>query len=63
MKQIEIYQQDIKKVMQILPEGIMIYKRHGNPHIKLWNDELIRLFNFKSLAENADQIKSVDDLN
>ena len=35
----------------------MIYKRFGNPHIKLWNNELERLFKFKPLI----QIKNRDD--
>jgi hypothetical protein len=30
----------------------MIYRRFGNPHIKLWNNELERLFDFKSLPKN-----------
>ena len=27
----------------------MIYKRFGNPHIKLWNNELEKLFKFNAL--------------
>ena len=27
----------------------MIYKRFGNPHVKLWNKELLKLFEFSSL--------------
>ncbi len=57
MKQTEILQRDLKKVLQVLPEGVMIYKRFGNPHIKLWNNELERLFKFKPLI----QIKNRDD--
>lgn len=57
MKQTEILQRDLKKVLQVLPEGVMIYKRFGNPHIKLWNNELERLFKFKPLV----QIKKSDD--
>ena len=53
-----------------MPEGVMIYKRFGNPHIKLWNDELIRLFQFHSLPNKEEdkkesgvkKIASVDDL-
>ena len=77
MKQIDVLQKDLKKVLQVLPEGVMIYKRFGNPHIKLWNNELERLFKFKSLPRsnsvveetNADgatksvkKIQNVDDL-
>jgi hypothetical protein len=49
----------------------MIYKRFGNPHIKLWNNELERLFKFKSLPSNVAQVteglqenlvKNIDDL-
>jgi hypothetical protein len=49
----------------------MIYKRFGNPHIKLWNNELERLFKFKSLPSNVSQIaeglqenlvKNIDEL-
>ena len=55
----------------------MIYKRFGNPHIKLWNNELERLFKFKSLprcnsvvdesnadgvTKNGKKIQNVDDL-
>ena len=47
MKQTEQLQQDLKKVLQVLPEGVMIYKRFENPHIKLWNNEFINLFKFK----------------
>ena len=39
----------MKKVLQVLPEGVMIYKRFGNPHIKLWNNELEKLFKFNAL--------------
>ena len=42
---------DLKKVLDVLPEGVMIYKRHGERHIKLWNDELLRLFKFKPLEK------------
>jgi hypothetical protein len=47
----------------------MIYKRFGNPHIKLWNNELERLFKFKSLlkieggeGQQDVKVKNVDDL-
>ena len=36
-------------MLQVLPEGIMIYKRFGNPHLKLWNKELESLFKFTAL--------------
>ena len=70
MKQIEVYSIDLKNVLHAMPEGVMIYKRFGNPHIKLWNDELIRLFQFHSLPNKEDdksedgveKIASVDDL-
>jgi len=39
-------QNDLKKVLQLLPEGVMIYKKYDNPHIKLWNNELERMFEF-----------------
>lgn len=38
----------------------MIYKRFKNPHIKLWNNELERLFNFKSLPKNQREDNSTD---
>lgn len=40
IQQNEILQKDLKKVIQVLPEGVMIYKRYGDNHIKLWNKEL-----------------------
>ena len=49
MKQTEVYQKDLKKVLQVLPEGVMVCQRFGNPHIKLWNRELLKLFKFASL--------------
>ena len=49
MKQTEVYQKDLKKVLQVLPEGVMVCQRFGNPHIKLWNRELVKLFKFASL--------------
>ena len=45
-------QKDLKTVLQVMPEGLMIFKRFGNSHIKLWNNELERLFAFKSLPKN-----------
>ena len=33
----------------MLPEGVMVCQRFGNPHIKLWNRELLKLFKFASL--------------
>lgn len=71
MIQIDVLQKDLKKVLQVLPEGVMIYKRFGNPHIKLWNNELERLFKFKSLPVNVSKtaeglqennVKNIDDL-
>lgn len=40
----------------------MIYKRFGNPHVKLWNEELINLFKFSSLAKDnkGEEEKSKD---
>ena len=61
LKQIEGGQEDIKKTLQILPEGIMIYKRFGNPHIKLWNKELVNIFRFKALQDES--IGEIEDLN
>ena len=63
-RQIEVLQRDLKKVLQVLPEGVMIYKRFGNhPHIKLWNNELERLFKFRQLknASPVNIIESSDD--
>jgi hypothetical protein len=51
-------QKDLKKVLQVLPEGVMIYKRFGNPHIKLWNNEMERLFAFKSLPTNLGNLEN-----
>ena len=39
-------------MLQDLPEGVMIYKKFDNPHIKLWNNEFIKLFKFKSMLPN-----------
>jgi hypothetical protein len=39
----------------------MIYKRFKNPHIKLWNNELERLFHFKSLPKNQKEEDSPDN--
>lgn len=36
----------------------MIYKRFGNPHIKLWNNEMERLFAFKSLPTNLGNLEN-----
>ena len=47
----------------------MICKRYGfNPHVKLWNKELINLFEFQSLNNmdskgEADKDKSRDSIN
>ena len=51
----EILQKDLKKVLQVLPEGVMIFKKEGNRHIKLWNNELVRLFNFRPLSVCSQQ--------
>lgn len=40
----QVLKRDLKKVLQKLPEGVLIYKRFGNPHVKLWNQELQKLF-------------------
>ena len=50
-------QRDLKKVLQTLPEAVMIYKKHENPHIKLWNKELERLFGFQSLLAASKEIR------
>ena len=45
-----------------MPEGVMIHKRFGNPHIKLYNNELQRLFAFKSLPNpnnSEEQVKTM----
>ena len=47
----EQLKKDLKKVFNVLPEGVMIYKRYGDRHIKLWNKELVRLFKFKQLEK------------
>ena len=44
-------QNDLKKVLQLLPEGVMIYKKYDNPHIKLWNNELERMFEFQTFPK------------
>jgi len=46
----------------------MIYKRFGNPHIKLWNNELEKLFAFNALPDNIkkdedDSVNSTEKLN
>lgn len=74
MIQIDVLQKDLKKVLQELPEGVLIYKRFGNPHIKLYNNELERLFKFQILPTSAtkrtteevgsqDTSKNMDELN
>jgi hypothetical protein len=49
----------------------MIYKRFGNPHIKLYNNELEKLFKFKILPSKVTKsqeglqeknVKSIDEL-
>lgn len=44
----------------------MIYKRFSskgsNPHIKLWNNELERLFDFKSLPKKAPKADDPQDI-
>jgi hypothetical protein len=37
-------EKDLKTIIQVLPEAIIIYKRFGDNHIKLWNKELEELF-------------------
>lgn len=53
MKQAECLQNDMKKVLQVLPEGVMIYKRFDNPHIKLWNNEFMNLFKLENLPHES----------
>ena len=62
MIQIVVLQKDLKKVLQLLPEGVMIYKRFGNPHIKLYNNELEKLFKFKILPGKVTKSKSQEGL-
>jgi hypothetical protein len=62
MIQIDVLQKDLKKVLQVLPEGVMIYKRFGNPHIKLYNNELEKLFKFKILPSKVTKSKSQEGL-
>ena len=40
----------------------MIYKRFGNPHIKLYNNELEKLFKFKILPSKVTKSKSQEGL-
>lgn len=40
----------------------MIYKRFGNPHIKLYNNELEKLFKFKILPGKVIKSKSQEGL-
>ena len=47
INQNRMLQKDLKRVLQVMPEGLMVFKRFGNPHIKLWNKEIERLFAFK----------------
>lgn len=61
MKKTEQLQNDLKKVLQVLPEGVMIYQRFDNPHIKLWNNEFVKLFKFKTLPPN--QFSTTQDEN
>ena len=51
MKQTQIYQRDLHKVLQFLPEGVMICQRYGNPDVKYWNPELVKLFSFAFIPE------------
>ena len=49
-----------------MPEGVMIHKRFGNPHIKLYNNELQRLFAFKSLPNpnnSKEEVKKSSNAN
>lgn len=51
MEQTEVYKKDLKKLIKIFPEGVMACKRFGKPHIKLWNNELVRMFSFEVLPK------------
>jgi hypothetical protein len=41
-----VLQKDLKKILKLLPEGVLIYKRLGDTKVKLWNNELERMFKF-----------------
>jgi hypothetical protein len=36
----------LQKVLTVLPEGVLIFKRFRNPHIIYWNKQLERLLSF-----------------
>lgn len=66
IKQSQVYQSDIKQVFKQLPEGMLIFKRFGNPHVKLYNDELVKLFGLELPEESSDKLSGseikADDL-
>ncbi len=47
-----VLQKDLKKILKLLPEGVLIYKRLGDTKVKLWNNELERIFKF-SMPDSA----------
>ena len=42
----DLMQADLQKVLTVLPEGVLIFKRFRNPHIIYWNKQLERLLSF-----------------
>lgn len=42
----DLMQSDLQKVLTVLPEGVLIFKRFKNPHIIYWNKQLEKLLNF-----------------
>ena len=42
----DLMQSDLQKVLTVLPEGVLIFKRFRNPHIIYWNKQLESLLSF-----------------
>jgi hypothetical protein len=42
----DLMQSDLQKVLNVLPEGVLIFKRFRNPYIIYWNQQLEKLLNF-----------------
>ena len=42
----DLMQSDLQKILTVLPEGVLIFKRFRNPFIIYWNDHFEKLLNF-----------------
>ena len=42
----DLMQSDLQKILTVLPEGVLIFKRFRNPYIIYWNNQFEKLLNF-----------------